>query len=132
MGKGELVVPVRLGLDPCGFIGKVQGLGGSLDQPVRLASLLFTPLLNHPLTQRNTRKGVAAAFESAASYANAIALSKVISTGTDFSEDDKAVIQRARKTNGRVFNATGVVSRVCPAIGVPEPSKVIEGDDVPF
>jgi len=132
LGKGVLVVPVRLGSDPYGFIGKVQGLSGSLDQPVRVASLLLTTLLNHPSTHRQMRKGLVSAFEGAESYASAIALSKVISTVRDFSEDEKALIQRACRTNDQVFNPTGVVSRVCAAIGMPEAGKIAEGSDVPF
>jgi hypothetical protein len=78
------------------------------------------------------RKGLASAFAAAESYINAISLSKVISTVKDFAEDEKALIQSACKENDQVFTPTGVVSRVCSAIGVPEPNKVSEGDDVPF
>ena len=132
LGKGVLVVPVRLGSDPYGFIGKVQGLSGALDQPVRVANLLSTTLLSHPSTHRHMRKGLASAFYAATSYNNAIHLSKVISAVNDFAEDEKALIQRACKENAQVFNPTGVVSRVCSAIGVPEPNKAPEADDVPF
>jgi len=132
LGKGVLVVPVRLGADPYGFIGKVQGLSGSLDHPVRVASLLSATLLNHAATHRFMRKGLVSAFAAADSYVNAISLSKVISTAKDFAEDEKDVIKHACKENDQVFNATGVVSRVCSAIGVPEPSKVAEEDDFPF
>jgi hypothetical protein len=132
LGKGILVVPVRLGCDPYGFIGKVQGLSGSLEQPVRLSTLLSNILLNHPTTHRHMRKGLVSAFAAAGSYSDAISLSKVISTVTDFTEEEKALIQRACRENGQVSTPTGVVSRVCSAIGVPEPSKAAEADDVPF
>lgn len=132
LGKGVLVVPIRLGSDPYGFIGKVQGLSGSLEQPVRVASLLATTLLNHPSTHRHMRKGLAFALDAADSYDTAIALSKVISTVNDFSEDEKVVILSACKSNDQVFNPTGVVSRVCSAIGVLTPNKAVEGNDVPF
>jgi hypothetical protein len=132
LGKGVLVVPVRLGCDPHGFIGKVQGLSGSLDQPARLASLLSNILLNHPLTHRHMRRGLASAFAAARSYSDAISLSKVISTVKDFTADEKAVIQSACKENDQVFTPSGVVPRVCSAIGVPDPRKVAEADDVPF
>lgn len=58
LGRGSLVVPVRLGLDPYGFIGKVQGLSGSLEQPSRIARLLFDILLSHPATHRHMRSGL--------------------------------------------------------------------------
>jgi hypothetical protein len=132
LGKGVLVVPVRLGTDPYGFIGKVQGLSGSLEQPVRVASLVATTLLNHPSTRRHMRKGLVSAFEAADSYTNAITLSKMISTVKDFTGDEKAVILRACNMNDQVFNATGVVSRVCTGIGIQVPKKTTEADDVPF
>jgi hypothetical protein len=132
LGKGVLVVPVRLGSDPYGFIGKVQGLSGSLDQPARVASLLSIILLSHPSTHRHMRKGLASAFAAADSYVTARSLSKVIASVKDFAEDEKALIQRACKENDQVFNSTGVVSRVCSAIGVPNPNKVSEAGDVPF
>ncbi len=132
LGKGVLVVPVRMGCDPYGFIGKVQGLSGSLEQPARVASLLVDVLLNHPSTHRHMRKGLVFAFAAANSYIHAINLSKVISTVNDFAEDEKSGIQRACRENSQVFNATGVVARVCSAIGVPEPNKTANADDLPF
>ena len=38
-GRGLLVVPVRLGADPYGFAGKVQGISGNLEKPELLATL---------------------------------------------------------------------------------------------
>lgn len=132
LGRGSLVVPVRLGLDPYGFIGKVQGLSGSLEQPARIARLLFDILLSHPATHRHMRSGLAYAFGESGSYSRAISLSKIIATVTDFSDDEKAVIQRACKSNDQVYGATGVVGRVCAAIGVPKPTAATEIDDIPF
>lgn len=132
LGKGVLVVPVRMGSDPYGFIGKVQGLSGSFDQPGRTAGLLSTTLLNHHSTHRHMRKGLAHAFKAADSYANAITLSKLISTVTDFSHDEKVIIQRACEDNDQVVNAAGVVSQVCRAIRVPEPNEDAEQDNLPF
>lgn len=132
LGKGVLVVPVRMGTDPYGFIGKVQGLSGSLDRPALVASLLLNTLLNHSSTHRHMRKGLAWGFAAANSYASAINLSKVISTVKDFAEDEKGLIQRACRENDQVFNASGVVSRVCSAIGVPEPKEPADTDDIPF
>jgi len=132
LGKGVLVVPVRLGLDPYGFIGKVQGLSGSLDDPFWTASLLKSTLLNHSSTRRQMRNGLVRSFEAAESFVHAIALSKEISAVKDYSESEKETILRACKTNGQVFNATGVVSRVCLAIEKPEPKRIPERDNEPF
>lgn len=131
-GRGVLVLPVRLGIDPYGFIGKVQGLSGSLEQPSKLARLIFSTLLEHPSTHRHMRKSLVFAFSAASSYSSAITLSKEIATVKDFSMDEKAVIERACKENDQVFHGIGVVSRVCAAIGIRDPRKAAEGDDVPF
>lgn len=126
LGRGVLVLPVRIGCDPYGFIGKVQGLSGSFDQLPRVADQLATILLNHPSTHRSMRKGLTSAFAAADSSANAISLSEVISTVTDFAADEKAVIHRACEENDHVVTAPGVLSRVCSSLGVPAPSKVPE------
>jgi hypothetical protein len=132
LGKGVLVVPVRLGFDPYGFIGKVQGLSGSLDRPPGMADLLANTLLNHSATHRQMRKSVVCAFETASSYANARILSKMICRVTDFSGEEKEAIERACGANDQIFDASGVVSRVCSAIGVPIPKRGEETDDIPF
>jgi hypothetical protein len=132
LGKGVLVILVRLGANPYGFIGKVQGLSGSLEQPMRIAYLLTNTLLNHDATHQEMRKALARAFASADSFANAIALSKIIATVNDFTKDEKAVIEQACQENDQVYNATGVVSRVCLGIGRSVPKKTTPEDEIPF
>jgi hypothetical protein len=132
LGKGVLVVPVRLGENPYGFVGKVQGLTGSLDQPTRVASLLCNTLLSHTATHRQMRKCLGPALAAADSYANAITLSKIIATVTDFTDDEKNIMHQACKENDQVFNATGVVSRIRTAIGEPPPTETSVDDDIPF
>jgi hypothetical protein len=132
LGRGVLVVPIGLGLIPYGFIGKVQGMRSSLEQPSRLANQLFSTLLEHPSTHRHMRKGLAYAFAAAGSFSSAISLSKVILTVKGFAADEKTVIERACEENDQVINATGVVSRVCAAIGIRNPNKAADADDIPF
>ena len=133
LGRGVLVVPVRMGSDPYGFINKVQGLSGSFGDPARIASLLSTTLLDHPSTHRHMRKGLVSAFKAAGSCVNAIVLSKVISTVKDFTDDEKTALQHAFQENDQVFNATGVISEVCSAVGLPEPNRNPDGyDGLPF
>ena len=122
LGKGVLVVPVRLGADPYGMIGKVQGLSASLSEPAHVASLLANTLLTHVTTRSQMRKAIISAFAGAESYVNAIALSKYIASMKDFTTIEKESINRGCQVNGQVYNAIGVVSRVCTAIGLPKPT----------
>jgi hypothetical protein len=48
LGKGLLVIPIRMGCDPYGFMGKSQGLTGSFESVPRLASDLVAILLKKP------------------------------------------------------------------------------------
>lgn len=56
-GRGTLIVPVRMGVDPYGFIGKYQGLTFAVPQAVnhhsgnRLAAQIFELLARHPQTR---------------------------------------------------------------------------------
>jgi len=48
LGKGSLVISIKLGKDPCGFAGKFQALKGSLEQSSALAkSIVVTLRANH-------------------------------------------------------------------------------------
>ena len=129
LGKGTLVVPVQLGVVPYGFIGKVQGLSGSLEIPGQLANLVANTLRSHAATRREMRRASITAFVAAQSFANAIALSKIIAVMTDFTDEERAVIKRACEENRQIYNATGVVSRVRTAAGIPAEQEKI---DVPF
>jgi hypothetical protein len=132
LGRGILVVPICFGENPYGFLGKVQGLSGSLAQPVRVASLLCATLLSHANTHRQMRKCLAPALAAASSFTNAITLSKLIATVKDFTRNEKTLMHQACKDNDQVFNATGVVSRIRAAIGEPPPENRSSDDDIPF
>ena len=132
LGKDVLVVPLRLGCDPYGFIGKVQGLTGSLEKPAQIASLISSTLLDHSSTHRRMCKGIASAFAAADSYSKAICLSKMIANVKDFTEDEKALIHHACKENDQVYNATGVVPRVNSVIGLPVQNRAPDVEDIPF
>jgi hypothetical protein len=50
VGRGILIVPVRMGIDPYGFIGRYQGLTPSSRSLIGLPSQIFDLLARHPLT----------------------------------------------------------------------------------
>ena len=51
IGRDILIIPVRKGLDPYGFIGKYQGLQGSGKTIGQVAEALFEIIANHPKTK---------------------------------------------------------------------------------
>jgi hypothetical protein len=76
LGKGTLVIAIRLGLDPYGFIGKQQGLPGNLDACEPLASSIVDLLLKHKTTTDVMMEALISSFESAKSFNAPIAISK--------------------------------------------------------
>jgi hypothetical protein len=68
VGRGILIVPVRIGVDPYGFIGRYQGLTPANRQLSDLASQLFDLLAVNPLTKSRMVDPVVRRFAGSRSY----------------------------------------------------------------
>ena len=51
VGRGSLIIPIRKGMDPYGFIGKYQGMQGEGKTIRQVADSVFRILSNHPKTK---------------------------------------------------------------------------------
>jgi hypothetical protein len=71
VGRNKLVIPVRLGADPHGFLGRYQGVAGKGLSFAALARQLFEILAKHPRTSERLVGGVLKKFEHATSFADA-------------------------------------------------------------
>ena len=58
LGRGRLVLPLRVPEDPYGLMGKIQGLRGDLDSPKSLAPRIVDILLARPETSGRMREGL--------------------------------------------------------------------------
>ncbi len=133
LGRGVLVVPVRLGVDPYGFAGKYQGVSGSLEKPPELASSIVGALLANPQTHGEMRRSLVKAFAEAASFAMAIALYRIVIEVADFTGEEKATLLKACTENDQVSGAFNVTKAIYLAFGKPpEPKPEQVGDDIPF
>jgi len=133
LGRGVLVVPVRLGVEPYGFAGKYQGVSGSLEQPSKLAASIVKALLANTQTKAEMRRSMITAFAEVPSFNTAITLSEIIIEFQEFTADEKTVLWRACSENSQVAQAYGVVKRIHAAIGKPpSPKPVWNDDDIPF
>jgi len=132
LGRGVLVVPVRLGADPCGFAGKVQGVSGTLDQPLALASALVDALLLNVQTHGEMRRAIVSTFREAKSHITAQTLRKLIVKITDFTDEEKDAMLKACKENRNVAGAWYVPEAIYSAFGKPATPEPKEEDDVPF
>jgi len=134
-GRGVLVVPVRLGADPYGFAGKVQGISGSLEQPKALAKAVFETLLANPQTHGDVRRAFAKEFCESGSFNQSIQLRDYIPSIADFTDEEKTAMRDACESNGQLTSAYKVRETVYNAFGKPKKKPAIapqESDDVPF
>jgi hypothetical protein len=132
-GRGALVVPVRLGMDPYGFAGKVQGISGDLARAEPLAEAIVQSLLTNPQTHGEMRRALVAAFSEADSFLMALRLRDQILDVTDFTDEEKAALRNACQANDQVAGAHRVPESIYKAFGKPVPAaNPNESDAVPF
>jgi hypothetical protein len=133
-GRGVLVVPVRLGVDPYGFVGKVQGISGDLEKPKKLAELVFETLLSNPQTHGEIRRAFVTALCGSGSYPQSIMLRDYITEIADFTDEEKTAMREACEKNDQVSNAYKVPDTIYKSFGKPKkPAKETpQSDDVPF
>jgi hypothetical protein len=112
LGKGTLVIPVRLGLDPYGFIGKVQGLPGDLDFPASIASPIVDLLLKHKTTADKMREALFVGLEGADSFDAAKSVTKKIAGLRHMSPLQLDRMLATVKNNRQVTNAFGVAKQI--------------------
>jgi len=132
-GRGLLVVPVRLGCDPYGLLGKVQGVSGSLAQPGMLASAIVDALLANNQTHGEMRRTVVSAFAGATSLSMATALCQHAIKIPDFTDEEKDALQTACVENIQISSHADVAEAIYNVFGRP-PAKtgVANEEDVPF
>ncbi|MGA2542721.1 MAG: toll/interleukin-1 receptor domain-containing protein [Verrucomicrobiota bacterium] len=128
LGKGTLVIPVRLGLDPYGFIGKQQGLPGKLDDPEDLASGIVDLLLKDRTTADMMREALIFGFEMAKSFNASIAISKKMQGLKYISTDQLRRIEAACKENAIVKKSWNVPERIQSIVNRFKPPEADESE----
>lgn len=108
LGRGLLVLPIRMGLDPYGFFGENQGIPGDKKPVAALASEIVRALLVNPQTRGEMKRSIVRSFQSASKWDEAKALKGVILQIDDFNEEDASVLIRACDDNSEVKQAFGV------------------------
>lgn len=133
LGRGILVVPVRLGADPYGLVGRFQGVPGSLEQPEALAEAVVTTLLANPQTHGEMRRALIDTFTKVSSCDTAKVLCRLLVSITDITDEERDALWRACSDNAQVVDAVGVADEIYATFGTPPattPSEV--HDDIPF
>jgi len=134
LGRGILVLPVRLGMDPYGFAGKYQGVTGALDDPANLALRIVNALVANPQTHCEMRRALVKAFSVSGSFVQSQALKTIIVTLTDFTDEEKSELQRACIENYNVSNAHYIPEAIYEIAGRParQSTAAAPEEDIPF
>ncbi|MEE9441946.1 MAG: toll/interleukin-1 receptor domain-containing protein [candidate division Zixibacteria bacterium] len=132
LGRRILVIPVRLGLNPYGFIGNHQGLAGNLLKPSILASNLVDVLLKQVSTTSIMQESLVVGLEESHSFAASKAVSKKMTGIGDFTNEQLNRMEAACNNNNQVEKAFGVPDRINGIIRKYKPNEDFEDDDLPF
>jgi hypothetical protein len=107
-----LIIPVRMGVDPYGFIARYQALSGSGKSAEELAGGIFDVLCQHDLTSGAMARAIVSQFEDSASFAAAKANAVLLRRVTQWSPDLLQRVEQAVERNGQIESAWGVPDSV--------------------
>jgi len=112
IGLKRLVVPIRLGADPHGFLGKYQGLAAVGKEMLQIADELVTILVQHESTRVRMTSAVVDKFARSASFTGAMANMTLLERVPMLTPEMARQLQVALKDNGQVSRAFGVPGRL--------------------
>ena len=114
VSRGILIIPIRLGLDPYGFIGKFQGINGRIDGVDKgieaLSAEIFGILLGHRLSAKAMADALVYQFEKSGSFADARANAKLLLKANYWNTSFTDRCKIAYENNGQINNANGVTA----------------------
>jgi len=110
IGRKILVVPIRMGIDPYGFIGKYQGVAGANKTTEDLCANIFEILGTHDTTKTRVTAALVTKLCGAESFAESKATVGYLN-GLKENVTPKMAekLNAATKNNSQVYNSFGVV-----------------------
>jgi len=120
LGRGVLVLPIRLGTDPYGFTGKVQAIPGDLKQPVQIANEITRALLRKSQTHGQMRRSLVLAFTASDCFATAAMLKDIIVNIEGITEEERGMLRKACIENSQVSGSRGVTDAIYQTFGRPQ------------
>lgn len=111
MGRGKLIIPIRLGMDPYGFIGKYQGIQGVNKSTGELARDIFAVLKSNKSTQRYISEAIVNRFEDSSSFDEAKISMSLVEELEYLDEKIISRIEQAVNLNSQLRNSFVVPDR---------------------
>lgn len=108
--RNIFIIPVRMGVDPYGFIGSVQAI--TFHSMSRLADDILTSLLKNNKTTEKISEAIMHKFETSNSWADAKRSWNLMEKFSNWSENLIERFYKARENNSQVRGAYGVPSNI--------------------
>lgn len=133
LGRGVLVIPIRIGGDPYGLMGKFQAVSGKRNKPRSLANDLTQILLTNTRTEVDMRSSLLRGLSTAASEQAAQVLVELSSRIAKPTLDERDLVWSAC-ANNPIFQAYPNLTRsLTGTFGHPPTlNSATKEDDVPF
>ena len=130
MGRGVFVIPVKVDINPYGFMAKVHAVQGHSVQAVALADKILAQLIKNPQTHAAMRASLVYALGNAKGYHSAQRFRSLLAPMENFTDKEKQSLLDAVEHNGQVSGAFGVSEWIQRTFGNPQPTPA--EDDLPF
>ena len=132
MGRGVPVIPVRLGVNPYGLMGKIQANEGNLDYTSLTAKGIVEVLLKNDHTHARMRSALVEAFKRANTWESTKAMRYLIEQVSDFTNEERESLRHTVVSNHKVMDTWGVPDAILKHVG-PAPGPVrVEDSHLPF
>lgn len=112
MGRGKLVVPLRAGADPHGFLGRYQGLQISKVSVAEIARQLVEVLVKHPIASPRMCGVLVERMETSSSWNGAKGTMDLLELAPRLGRSLVVRLVAAIDTNSEVRDAFGVPDRI--------------------
>lgn len=112
LGRGKLVIPIRLEADPHGFMGKFQGLQGKGMTASGLAQAVFDILIRHPLSTQRMTEALVDRLQASRNWDAAKRNIGLLEGTEKLNPSQVGKLMRAIEDNDQVSGAWGVPDRI--------------------
>lgn len=140
VGRDVLIVPVRRGLDPYGFIGKYQGIQAQNKTVAEVAEAIFTTIVRSPKTRIKMLRALSSSISQSTDIAEAIEKINILSSIESIPTDILESLKQQITENHVLSESQELLNSINSLLAKYGLSKVFLGstemeqdwDDVPF
>lgn len=107
-----MIIPVRVGIDPYGFIGKTQGINGQKLEPGVLASKVYELILSNERYCKRINSSIIERFERTGSFQEAKDNWTLLNQIKVMTSDEIERVEQAYKSNSQLRDSFFIQGRI--------------------